>query len=73
MNKEILYVYLGTNGTICSPVFLEGIYHIKKYRLRADDKKVLTKDDKTYVKSVIVPINEIDTWKEINDPNLGQI
>ena len=45
MTKEILYTYLGTNGTITSPVHLEDIYYIRKVRLTADAGKQLTKDD----------------------------
>ena len=35
MTKEILYTYLGTNGTITSPVHLEDIYYTRKVRLTA--------------------------------------
>jgi len=31
MTKTAMYEYLGTNGTICSPVHLEDVYYIKKY------------------------------------------
>ena len=44
MKKEILYTYLGTNGTITSPVHLEDIYYIRSVRLSAGRKKMLTKD-----------------------------
>jgi len=36
MIKEVMYVYLGTNGTICSPIHLEDIYYVRKYRLWAE-------------------------------------
>lgn len=36
MKKEVLYTYLGTNGTITSPVHLENTYYIRKIRLIAD-------------------------------------
>lgn len=65
MKKEKFYTYLGTNGTITSPIFLEGIYHIKKYRLIADVNKVLTYDGRRE-KRVIVPENEADLWKEVD-------
>ena len=42
MKKEVLYTYLGTNGTITTPIFIEGAYHIKKVRLVADKDKFLT-------------------------------
>ena len=30
MTKIVMYEYLGTNGTILSPVHLEDIYYIRK-------------------------------------------
>ena len=60
MTKTLLYTYLGTNGTITSPVHLEGIYSTKKYRLVAGLNKVLTKDGGiTTVKSIVVPEDEL--------------
>lgn len=67
MTKTLLYTYLGTNGTITSPVHLEGIYSIKKYRLIADTNKVLTSDDGiTTTKMITIPENELNLWKEID-------
>ena len=65
MTKEILYVYLGTNGTICSPVHLEDIYYTRRCRLIADDKKLLT-DGKTVTYSVTIPEDEVENWREID-------
>ena len=65
MTKEILYTYLGTNGTITSPVHLEDIYYIRKVRLTADAGKQLTKDDVNYSSVVTVPEEEVDIWKEV--------
>lgn len=65
MKKTVLYQYLGTNGTICSPVHLEDIYYVRKYSLQADEGKRLTKDKKNYVQSVIVGEDEVDSWKEV--------
>lgn len=70
MIKETIYVYLGTNGIIQSPIHLEDIYYIRKYRLWADKNKILTKDNKNYVRTVIVPESEVNDWNEIDD--LGQ-
>jgi hypothetical protein len=39
MQKEILYQYLGTNGTILSPVHLEDIYYVRKVRITASKDK----------------------------------
>jgi hypothetical protein len=72
MTKEVMYVYLGTNGTICSPIHLEDIYYIRKYRLWADKNKVLTKDNKNFVRTIIVSEDDIPNWLEINDTGLGQ-
>lgn len=72
MTKEVMYVYLGTNGTICSPIHLEDIYYIRKYRLWADKNKVLTKDNKNFVKTTIIPEDDLVNWKEIDDIGQGQ-
>lgn len=66
MTKQVLYVYLGTNGTICSPVHLEDIYYVRKYRLTADQGKRLTKDDKNYHDTVLIPESELSEWKEVS-------
>lgn len=66
MTKEVIYTYLGTNGVICSPIHLEDIYYIRKYRLVADNNKLLTKDHKNYVYKVIVPEDEVALWSEID-------
>ncbi len=65
MRKTVLYQYLGTNGTILSPIHLEDIYYIRKIRLDADNGKQLTKDDKNFVKSIVIPEEELEEWKEI--------
>lgn len=65
MIKEKMYEYLGENGIVCTPVLLEGIYHIEKIRLTAEDGALLTKDNKNFKKSVIIPKNEIDLWYEV--------
>lgn len=66
MTKEILYVYLGTNGTITSKVHLEDIYYTRKVRLTADVHKALTKDGIVLNHQVIVPEDDVDNWYEIN-------
>lgn len=66
MEKSILYQYLGTNGTILSPVFLEGVYCVKKIQLLAGKGKLLT-NGAEYKISVTVPEGEVDKWKEVLD------
>ena len=68
MIKEVIYVYLGTNGIIQSPIHLEDVYYIRKCRLWADKNKVLTKDNKNLVRTIIIPEDEVDNWIEIDDP-----
>ena len=65
MTKTVLYKYLGTNGTIVSPVHLEDVYYIRQYKLTAKTGKQLTKDFYKYYTSVIVPEEEVDDWKEV--------
>jgi len=66
MIKTPLYTYLGTNGTITSPVHLEDIYYVLRYRLEAEQNKMLTNNDgKTLVKKVLVSADEVDQWKEV--------
>ena len=65
MTKILLYEYLGTNGTIVSPVHLEDIYYVRKYRLMADNGKRLTKDDVNFEYSIIIPEEELNEWKEV--------
>ena len=65
MTKIVMYEYLGTNGTILSPVHLEDIYYIRKLRLIADVNKRLTKNDKDYCQAVVFPEEELDQWKEV--------
>ena len=61
MTKTPLYTYLGTNGTITSPVHLEDIYYVLKYRLEASPNKMLTKDGGvTLTKEVVVSADEVD-------------
>ena len=67
MRKTLYYTYLGVNGTITSPVLLEGIYAVKKYQLIASDGKVLTKDDKNYIDSIMIPESDLDLWREVDN------
>ena len=64
MTKTALYTYLGTNGTITSPVHLEDIYYILKYRLEADENKMLSNGN-TLTKTIIVPYDEVENWREV--------
>ena len=65
MKKEILYQYLGTNGTITSPVHLEDIYYVRKFKLTADKGKILT-DGENRNYSVIIPEEDLEKWEEVS-------
>lgn len=68
MKREILYTYLGTNGTITTPIHIEDAYYVRKLRLIAEKGKILTKDDINYRYSTIIPEEDEDLWIEIDDP-----
>jgi len=61
MIKTPLYTYLGTNGTLTTPIHLEDIYYVLSYRLEADTNKMLSRDGgKTMLKKVVAPADEVD-------------
>ena len=67
MTKQVFYRYLGTNGTILSPIHLEGIYSVKLVKIIADSSKMLTNNNGiTLRNSVLVPLEEENDWVEIN-------
>lgn len=65
MKKEVLYTYLGTNGTITSPVHLEDVYYIRKIRLIPEEGCLLTKDGENFYSSRVVPEEDVDLWEEV--------
>jgi hypothetical protein len=65
MTKEVLYTYLGTNGTVTTTVHLEDIYYVRKYRLTAEKGKRLTQDGINFVNSVVIPEEDLNLWKEV--------
>lgn len=65
MTKQIFYTYLGTNGTITSPVHLEDIYYTRRILLTADEGKKLTCDNIKFVDSIMVGEDEVNNWVEV--------
>ena len=65
MIKTLLYTYIGTNGTITSPIHLENVFSIRNYRLEAEANKMLTKDGEQMFKEAVVPESEVNLWKEV--------
>ena len=65
MEKDIIYRYVGTNGTIETGVHLPGVTAMKMYILYADYCKQVTKDGKEYYTvSPLVPEDELEEWYE---------
>ena len=65
MTTEFMYTYLGTNGTITTPIHLEGVPAVKKYRLRPAMGKKLTDSKIVITDFVTVEESDISKWKEI--------
>lgn len=66
MKKTVYYVYLGTNGTIMSPVHLEDIYYTRRLQIHADDGKLLTSDGKNFQAEVFINEEDLDKWVEVD-------
>lgn len=64
MTIEVLYTYLGTNGSVTTPVHLEGVPSIKRLRLKADADKVLTNGECKTPTATIAEA-DLDKWSEI--------
>lgn len=68
MKKEKLYLYLGTNGTILSPVYLPDAYSVTKLQITAEDgKKLKNINNNNTCYFTTIPENELSDWKEIVD------
>ena len=65
MTTEILYTYLGTNGTVTTPVHLEGVPAMQKIRIKPDIGKKLTDGTTVVTDAVVVSESEVSKWKEI--------
>lgn len=66
MKKTKLHFYLGTNGTLLTPINIVGAQGVIKYRLEADSDKVLTKDGIDFCKATVVPEDELELWSEVS-------
>ena len=66
MTKMKKYKYLGRNGILGTPIFLEGAPNIPMMTVKADEGKILT-DGETLAYSVTVELDEVSNWKEIPD------
>ena len=68
MKQQVLYKYLGTNGTILSPIHLEDTYYVRYIKLTANKGYKLTQDNEHFIDDTIVPEEEIENWIEVKDP-----
>ncbi len=64
MTKYDLYRYLGVNGVIESPVYIDGIYSIKLCKLVASSGHLLTNGSER-VQTTTVPASEVGNWTEV--------
>lgn len=66
MNKSKMYRYLGRNGIITSPIFLENIEPILMFRLTASEGKILTNGEEK-AKTKLVFADEMENWVEVDE------
>lgn len=68
MIKQVMYRYLGTNGTLETPIHLEDVYYTRFLRLFAEPGMKLTKDNKTFFSIVRVDNEEeLSLWHEVDE------
>ena len=68
MTKQVMYRYLGTNGTLETPIHLEDVYYTRFLRLFAEPGMKLTKDNKTFFSIVRVDNEEeLSLWHEVDE------
>lgn len=65
MTHNVFYRYLGINGVVETPVYIEGANGLKVNVLTADAGKVLT-NGKEHKHQVFVSDMDVDKWKEID-------
>ena len=65
MKKRKLYKYIGRNGEITSPIFLEDAKHIALMELQPEAGYVLTNGQDVRKYSVIIHVDELEEWNEV--------
>ena len=65
MKKRKLYKYIGRNGEITSPVFLEDIKYIALMELQPEEGYVLTDGSITRKYAIVVHVDEVEEWSEV--------
>jgi hypothetical protein len=67
MITKTLYRYVSGNKIITS-LTKPDVEYTEKYRLVADENKVLTKDDVNFYRVIDINTEELPQWKEIDKP-----
>lgn len=65
MRKRKMYKYIGRNGSITSPILLDGIQYIPLMELRPEPGYVLANGSIIKNNLVLVHIDEVNEWTEI--------
>ena len=66
MKKEVIYRYLGTNGTLDTPIHLEDVYYVRMLRITADSQHALKRvDGDSLMHTALIPEEELDQWEEV--------
>lgn len=72
MIKQKLYRYMGTNGILDSLILLPGISYVPRYRLIAEEGKVLVNTSNYQTSAIDVAEEEVENWYEIDKDIKGQ-
>ena len=64
MTKEFIYTYFGSNGSVTTPVKLEGVPSITRICLTADGNKHLTNGKITVKSTIVASDGEAALWEE---------
>ena len=62
MIVETLYTYLGTNGTVTTPVQLEGVPAMKTAHLIPEEGEKLSNGERTVTSEIMVSEKEAEKW-----------
>ena len=67
MTQTTMYTYLGTNGTICSPVHLEDVYYIREqYKSLKNWREVYENYKNIISQNTFKDVWVGKTWKHIH-------
>jgi hypothetical protein len=64
MTKIPVYRYIGYNGTVTTPILLDGVNHLKLVELTADNGCYLTNGERK-VRRITVQPEAVEQWVEV--------